>query len=436
MTPPTPDVTRVLSVDRAVADDPYPIWAELRASCPVYQEPTYRVMVVSRYDDIVDVARRPQDFSSVPAAYGPLTKERGDVPDALCGLARRAGTPGAEPPGTVEALLASYEPVIQDQLQHVDPPLHTRHRRLVSRWFTPEAVALREPAVRAIAAALVDRFAAGGRVEILDAFAGPLPATVVAEVIGIPAEHHDLFLDWREEIIGNPDAESNRVTSERYRTIRALFGDFVARRRVEPVDDLISTLATARTVDGEPLDDTAVLGLLMLFLGGGQETTGKALTTGLRLLAERPGLQAALRADPSRRPAFIEEVLRYDPPVRGIFRIARHDTRIGGTAVPEGTMIQLLWGSGNRDDAVFADPDTFDPTRTLDGPLPRPVLTFGHGVHLCPGAPLARLQLRVGFDELLDRFADIRLAPDNPFRYFPSQILRGLAGLWLELDPA
>jgi cytochrome P450 len=429
-------IDRVLSVDADIVDDPYPVWAELRESCPVFREPRFNVVVVTAYDDIVDVARRTEDFTSLLAAYGPNAQDRGDIPAQLCALARRAGTPAAEPVGRVEELLAAYVPDIQDQLQHVDAPLHTHHRRIVSRWFTPASISTREPHIRAIASSLLDRLG-GGRVEILDGFAGPFPATVVADTIGIPEEHRDLFLDWKEEIIGNPEAAGSRTNSDRYRAIRELFGSFIAERRTEPRKDMITTLVQARTQDGEPLDDTAILGLLMLFLGGGQETTAKAITTGVHLLAERPALQDALRDDPARIAPFVEEVLRYDPPVRGIFRMARHDTQIGGRPVAEGSLVQIMWGSGNRDASVFDRPDEFDPDRTADGRhTERPILTFGHGVHLCPGAPLARLQTRIAFEELLRRFRRITLAESNEFRYFRSQILRGLAGLVVDLDPA
>ena len=127
---------------------------------------------------------------------------------------------------------------------------------------------------------LIDRFAAGGRVEILDALAGPLPATVIADIIGIPPEHRALFLDWKEAVFGNPEAETSRATSERYVRIRELFGSFIAARRDQPSDDMVSNLVAAQTAGGEGLDDQTVLGLLMLFLGGGQETTGKAMTSG------------------------------------------------------------------------------------------------------------------------------------------------------------
>ena len=211
---------------------------------------------------------------------------------------------------------------------------------------------------------------------------------------------------------------------------------FIAARRADPTDDMISTLVTARTRDDEVLDDRAVLGLLLLFLGGGQETTGKAITNGVRLLAERPDLQADLRARPERIGGFVEELLRFEPPVKGIFRIATRDTEIGGVAVPEGSFVQVMWGSGNRDEAAFDDPDVFDAERFAERRPDRPILTFGHGIHLCPGAPLARLQPRIVFEELLRRFRSITLAPDNEFRYFRSQILRGLAGLWVDLEPA
>jgi len=428
---------RVLSVDRDIVDDPYPVWGAMRERCPVFTEPRFNVVVVTKYDDIVDVARRTEDFTSILAAYGPNAHDRGDIPARLCALARTAGTPDAPPPGWVDQLLDAYVPDLQDQLQHVDPPLHTHHRRIVSRWFTPASVIEREPHIRAIARSLIERFADGGRVEMLDAFAGPFPATVVADTIGIPEEHRELFLDWKEEIIGNPEAEGSRSTSQRYRQIRELFGSFIAARRVEPRNDMITTLVQARTPAGELLDDTAILGLLMLFLGGGQETTAKAITTGLRLLGERPQLQDRLRAEPERIPAFVEEVLRFDPPVRGIFRMARHDTTIGGVDVPEGSLVQIMWGSGNRDHSAFGDADVFDPDRYAGGRHgDRPTLTFGHGVHLCPGAPLARLQTRIAFEELLGTFGRLSLSDINEFRYFRSQILRGLAGVWLDLEPA
>ncbi len=241
------DVDRVLTVDQDLVDDPYPTWRELRATCPVFREPRFNVVVVTRYDDIVDVARRPQDFSSILAAYGPKGTDRGSVPAALCDIARRTGTPDAERPGRVLELLEAYVPDLQDQLQHVDPPLHTRHRSIVSRWFTPNAVERRADAIRSIACSLIDRFADGGRVEILDALAGPLPATVVADIIGIPEDRRDVFLDWKEEVIGNPEVEFTRASVGRYQQIRQLFLTFIATRRAQPGDDMISTLVTART---------------------------------------------------------------------------------------------------------------------------------------------------------------------------------------------
>ena len=435
--PERPDAERILTMDQDVVDDPYPLAAVLRRECPVFREPHYNVLVVTRYDDLIDVARRPQDFSSILAAYGPSGADRGPVPAELCAIAQRAGGPDPAPKGRVAELLEGYQPDLQDQLQHVDPPLHTRHRRIVNRWFSPRAVALLEDDIRATATLLIDRFAAGGRVEILDALAGPLPATVIADIIGIPGEHRSLFLDWKEEVFGNPDAEVSRATSPRYQRIREVFLTFIEDRRARPTDDMVSDLVAARTAGGEGLDDKTVLGLLMLFLGGGQETTGKALTSALRLLGEHPELQRSLRTAPDRLPDFIEEVLRFEPPVRGIFRIATRDTHIGEIEVPEGSFIQLMWASGNRDEPAFEDAERFDPERFAGEHRPsRPILTFGHGVHLCPGAPLARLQIRIALEELLQRFHTIRLAEDNTYHYVRSHILRGLSDLWLDLEPA
>ena len=146
------DVDRILTMDQDVVDDPYRLAAVLRQECPVFREPKYNVVVVSRYDDLIDVARRPEDFSSILAAYGPSGADRGPVPAELCAIAARAGGPDPAPKGRVAELLAGYQPDLQDQLQHVDPPLHSRHRRIVSRWFSPSAVAAREDEIRATAA--------------------------------------------------------------------------------------------------------------------------------------------------------------------------------------------------------------------------------------------------------------------------------------------
>ena len=203
-----------------------------------------------------------------------------------------------------------------------------------------------------------------------------------------------------------------------------MFRELIADRRHTPGDDMISTLVATE------LDDDAVLGLIMLFLGGGQETTAKALTTSVRVLGGDHDLQRRLREQPDDLPAFIEEALRWDNPVRGIFRQAVRDTSIGGVEVPEGALVQLVWSSGNRDETVFEDADVFDPDRVR----PRPILSFGHGIHLCVGAHLARLQLRVGLEALLARF-DVSLVDGQPFPYFRSQVLRGLSELWVDLEP-
>ena len=260
-------------------------------------------------------------------------------------------------------LLDGYQPDLQDQLQHVDPPLHTRHRRIVSRWFTPQAVAApggRHPRHRH---ALIDRFAAGGRVEILDALAGPLPATVIADTIGIPASTGRCSSTGRRRSSATREAEVSRVTSRALPAHPAGCSSRSSRTAAADPDDMVSDLVAARTADGEGLDDQAVLGLLMLFLGGGQETTAKAITTGAPPARRAPELQQRLRATPDVIPAFVEEVLRFDPPVRGIFRIATRDTDIGASRFRRARSPADVGIGQPRRAPPSTTPDRFDPER-------------------------------------------------------------------------
>ena len=388
-------------MDQDVVDDPYPLAAVLRQECPVFREPHYNVLVVTRYDDLIDVARRPQDFSSILAAYGPSGADRGPVPAELCAIAERAGGPDPAPKGRVAELLAGYQPDLQDQLQHVDPPLHTRHRRIVNRWFSPRAVAVREDDIRATASLLIDRFAAGGRVEILDALAGPLPATVIADIIGIPAEHRSLFLDWKEEVFGNPDAEVSRATSPRYQRIREVFllhrgpprpagrrhgvrpggGPDGRRRRPRRQDRARPAHAVPRW---RPGDD-----------GQGDHQRAAA--------ARRTPRAPARPAGGARPPARLHRggaAFRAAGAGHLPDRHPRHRHRRGRGSRRLIRPADVGLGQPRR--AGVRGPRAFDPERFAgDRRPPRPILTFGHGVHLCPGAPLARLQIRVAFEELL-----------------------------------
>lgn len=434
---------------QAIVDDPYPLWNDLRERCPVIHEPGHGVWLVSQYDDCRAIARDSQTWSSILAAKGPIRSERRASAQAVCEYVRAVGR-GETPEADVGALIDIALREQDDQLQHNDPPAFARYRSLISRWFTPNRVAALQPQVRSTAVELIDAMLDADRsdavrsgeappgaigAEFLSAFAGPLPGTIIAELLAVPGQTRDDFVEWDKEIHGNTrlfEDERDVAAHDRARRIGRWLADAVRARRSDPGNDLISELVSSPLDDGTMLTDDHARAIAHTFHVGGQETTSKLLTSAARLLAADAELQNTLRDDPSLIPAFVEEALRIQSPTQGLFRVARTDTQVGGTAFPAGALVQLLWGSANRDEAVFEESERV----VLDRPNLRSHLAFGHGIHLCPGNHLARLEARVAFEELLARTEHIALDPSNSFHYMSSHIMRGLRRLDLLLVPA
>lgn len=272
--------------------------------------------------------------------------------------------------------------------------------------------------------------AAGG--EFIHGFAEPFTASVIADLEGVPEADHALFRDH----FGAPSAETQqKPLAFLYDT----FTSYIADRRQTPRADIMTEMANAKYPDGSTPDVKDVALLAANLFAGGQETTVRLLSFALRIIAERPDLQAFLRADRERIPGFIEETLRYESPLRSQFRMARRRTTVAGVDIPAGSTLLLLPGGANRDPRAFPNPNTFDPERQ-DA---RNHLTFGHGIHHCAGAHLARAEGRVAINRLLDLTADIRIAEDvhgpagnRRYSYLPTFFLRGLTGLTVEFDRA
>ncbi len=415
MTVTAADAGGYLGLDPVVLADPYPLYEVLRRQGPPVAEPTHGVWLVSRYADIQYVVRRPDVFSSIAAPAGP--------PLDLSGV----------DPRIVERLQAAPPP--PRTLVTADPPDHTRFRSLLNRFLNLRRAQAWEPRIRQIAEELVDGFAARGSCELVADFAGPLPLRVVAELLGMPEEDHSELRRWAEASahgIGNPPAALAMLGAPS----AGGFADYFAARidacRSAPIEgDLVSELVHARTDDGELLDDADVLSILGHFLVAGHETSTKMIATGMLLLVEHRDQMDAVRADPSLCAALVEESLRFDAPVQGMFRVATADTEVAGVRIPRGAMLMLMYGSGNRDDDQFPGADRFDVRRANA----RGHLSFGQGVHLCAGAPFARAEGRIGFEVLLSRLDDIRMAdPHPPLERPPSFILRGLRELHLTFD--
>jgi cytochrome P450 family 150 subfamily A5 len=288
--------------------------------------------------------------------------------------------------------------------------------------------------VTSLAHELIDEFAGDGEVEFVHRFAGPYPLLVIADLLGVPRddqrEFKRLLQDEQPEtdIVGNPGGDAAAINGELSAFILRTFTGYIEERRVDPRDDILSALANATFPDtGELPSAFEVVAIAFVVFGAGQETTSRLFTNGMLELARRPELADLLRQDPARIEGFVEEMLRYETPVKGLFRLAKVETDVAGTKVPAGSIVMLAYAAANHDGRAFPDPDVFDPERSS----PRPTLSFGHGAHFCPGASLARMEGRLGFQALLERLHGIGLSGNEAPEYVPSFVLRGLKELRL-----
>ncbi|POM26855.1 Cytochrome P450 107B1 [Actinomadura rubteroloni] len=316
----------------------------------------------------------------------------------------------------------------------MDPPDHTRLRRLVSKAFTPRLVERLRPRVTALVDELLDA-AAGARTDLIAALAYPLPVIVISELLGVPAADRDRFKDWSEALARGLDPdfllpESEIVRREAARAeFNAYFRALAAERRASPRDDLLSALV-AVSDGGDALTEEELLATCVLLLVAGHETTVNLIGNGALALLRNPAQLALFRSQPDAAPAAIEELLRYDPPVQFTLRTAVVDTELGGTPLPKGSFVLLLNGMANRDPSVFAEPDRLDLTRYAGGSAARH-LSFGQGIHYCLGAPLARLEGQVALSKLFER--NVTMAA-GPVTYRDNLVLRGLESLHVDLS--
>lgn len=283
-----------------------------------------------------------------------------------------------------------------------DPPRHPALRAVASRAFTPRRVAGLESRVRLLANELLDALEKADEVDLLEGFASLLPSIVVGELIGVPHELLEPFRVWTESFLVSANGGENEDAGKIY----ALFAELLAQRRLEPRDDLMSALLAAE-VDGQHLTEPELLGFCFLLVLGGNDTTRNLLGNGAELLARHVDQRAELVRDPSLIPNAIEEMLRIASPTQALPRTTTRDVEMHGTTIPQGARVMLVFGAGNLDDRVFEQPERFDIRRTINRHL-----AFGHGAHFCMGASLARLEARVGFEELLRRHPRYELAAE------------------------
>ncbi|HEX8825468.1 MAG TPA: cytochrome P450 [Archangium sp.] len=387
-----------------IRENPYPFFAELRRNAPVCQVDPGGMWAVSRYEDVVHVLKTPQLFSSEGMR-----------------LATEAPWLGRSNP-------------VSDSMLFLDPPKHGRLRALVSRAFTPATLARLEPGIRARAGELVTELLNRRSVDFVEDFAMPVPASVIGSLLGLDPSLHSRFKLWANDIIaiGGTRPDDTRQQEQCRRTVvemETYLQEVLDNRRAALGDDMVSELIRAR-VDGESLTNEELMGFLFLLLLAGLETTTNLLSHSARMLAAHPDVMARLRADPSLIPRFIEEVLRYEPPSQATLRVCTRDVVLGGVNLPRGAPVLLLQASATHDERQFPDPERFNIDREGQQSLP-----FGHGIHFCLGAPLARLEARVALDVLLARVGRVELRTER-VDWVPSLTIRGAKTLPVEVWPA
>jgi cytochrome P450 len=377
-------------------DDPYAAYAWLRDEAPVHHIAEHDLWVLSRFEDVQAAVSDPAVFSS----------EQGISLDE--GFARSKAVP--------------------PNLLTLDPPRHDQLRKLVSRVFTTRTVSDLEPRVREVTRELLDELVVDGGLDLMDLAAG-LPTIVIAELLGIPAEDKQMFREWVESVVTLDPSELSRTSGGGVRIFElfAYLQRVIDERAAERRDDLVSALLDAE-VDGERLAPEEVLGFTLVLLAAGFETTKNLVGNAVWLLDQHRDVRERLRADLGLVPQAIEEVLRFESPVIGLARTTTREVDVRGTWIPAGARIQMNYAAANRDDRAFVDADRFDIDRTDQRHL-----AFGHGIHFCLGAALARLEARVALEELIGRFPEHRVLGAERL---PSAYIRGFASLPLATGPA
>jgi len=394
----------------AIRDDPSGHFAAARARCPVQKARLadgHPAWVVLGYDEARQALADPRISKDMLAAL----QDNGDVV--------AEGLPGPE---------------FSRHMLNVDPPDHTRLRRLVSRAFVPGRIAALEPAIRAIASSLLDELEAAGpgaTVDLIEGYAYPLPFGVIGELLGIPAADRPRLHGWFQVLLSGWAGDPPPAAVEASDGIVAYLGELADAKRQSPADDLVSVLVAA---GDEALTTQELLSSLFQLVVAGHDTTASLIGNGVVALLDHPGQLQALLADPGQLPAAIDELIRFTAPVpHATFRVTAGPVTLGGVEIPPHDQVLVCLGSANRDPGRFPAPDVLDIGRR-DGPN----LGFGHGIHYCLGAPLARLEAKVAFQVLLGRHPGLQLAAGRDalaWAHGDGLVLRGLVSLPVVLGP-
>jgi cytochrome P450 family 142 subfamily A polypeptide 1 len=377
------------------AEDPYPAFAWMRANAPLYYDEVNDVWGVSSYKHV-------KAFGSEPKTYSSAAGHRPKFP-AL--------------------------PMMVD----MDAPEHTRHRKIVSAGFTPRRIAELTEHVRGVCDDVIDAVCEQGECDFVRDIAAPLPLTMIGDLLGVPVEDRPELLLWSETMLasqGSPDPTAlegaTLAFGAYFQYMQPIFEDRLTRG---VTDDLVGILVHAE-VEGERLDPESLVMESLLLLIGGDETTRHVLSGGMLELQRNPDQLAALLAEPSRLSTAVEEMLRWVTPIKDMVRTTTRDIEVDGVQIPAESELMLLYPSANRDESIFTGPEVFDIARD-----PNPHVAFGFGSHFCLGNQLARIELRMMFEQLLARLPDLRLATDGPFQYRQSNFISGVEHMPVTFTP-
>jgi cytochrome P450 family 142 subfamily A polypeptide 1 len=379
-----PPPMNFLDVDFYLSD-PWDAYAWLRREAPVWWDAANGFWVVTRHADVAYVSTHPELFCS----------SQGYRPNV-----------GPDP-----------------SLISLDPPRHTETRRLINKGFTPRMVAQLEPHVRDIVTRTLDALPKSGACDFVTEIAMPLPMLVIAELLGYPQEDWRRLQHWSDEMNVGDASKPLESVIQAYQEFCEYHQPVAAEKAIRPSEDLISKLLVGE-VDGHRLDADDVLRTALLLLVGGNETTRNTVSGAMLALSRHPAQRAALAADPAALPTAIEEFLRWVTPIMNFRRTATRDVELAGVRIREGEQVVMIHSSANRDESVWPDADVFDVRRT-----PNPHLAFGVGTHFCLGANLARLEIRVLFEELLRRFPEMHVPDDARVERYPSTFIRGWSAM-------
>ncbi|MCI0704574.1 MAG: cytochrome P450 [Planctomycetia bacterium] len=381
--------------------NPYPVYDQMRSASPVFHLPPFDLWMIFDFEGVKRALVDHDAFSS-------------DLSNA----------PGQGNPG--------------EWFIFFDPPRHTKLRALISKAFTPRVVANLEPRIRELSRQLLDEVIERGEMDLAADFAVPLPMRVIAEMLGVPAADWPRYKRWSDVILKlantfSRDEETARTFDE-YGAVTAemsaFLPDLIAQRRSAHQDDLLTRLVEAE-VDGERLTQREILGFVQLLLVGGQETTANLINNAILCFLENPTQLARLRTAPNLLPSAIEEVLRYRSPLQWMPRVARVDVEMHGQVIPARKVVLPMIGSANRDPKQFRDAGRFDITRD-----PNPHIAFGHGIHACLGAPLARLEARIALADFLERIQGVKLASNEPWEPRKALQVHGPSRLPIRFTPS